>query len=200
MFARVIPRLPREMLEHALAAYDAAGRHYHTWIHVNEVVERYQEVRLFADWQHPLEVLVAVYYHDAVYDPRQKDNEAASSELAEEACKRWLPQTDTDRVHELILLTARHSNLSLSDVDPEEALFLDCDMAILGASSTRFKEYCDQIAAEYAPFISPESYAAGRRAFLQKLLDAPCIFLSDYFHARLDKRARKNLRAALRTT
>ena len=46
--------------------------------------------------------------------------------------------------------------------------------------------------------VTPEQYRAGRKAFLQRLLDAPRIFLSDDFHERLDAAARVNLRFALK--
>ena len=60
----------------------------------------------------------------------------------------------------------------------------------------RFAEYERQIAREYS-LIPPELYAAGRRKFLETVLAMPRIYLSDYFHARLDARARENLRRAL---
>jgi len=40
-------------------------------------------------------------------------------------------------------------------------------------------------------------YRAGRRRFLQGLLRAPRIFLSDFFDQRLDAAARANLRRQL---
>ena len=57
--------------------------------------------------------------------------------------------------------------------------------------------YDAAIAAEYAQAVPPEAYAAGRARFLRGLLDKDRIFLSDYFHARLDTQARANLRRAL---
>ncbi len=56
--------------------------------------------------------------------------------------------------------------------------------------------YDAAIAREYA-HLPREAYAAGRRAFLGTLAAAPRIYLSDYFHARLDTQARANLAAAL---
>ena len=101
-----------------------------------------------------------------------------------------------ERTVELILLTARHGRLAPGDVDDEAALFLDCDMAILGAAPPAFDAYDAAVAVEYRA-VPPEAYHTGRCAFLAGLLAQPRIFLSDRFHARLDDDARANLARAL---
>jgi predicted metal-dependent HD superfamily phosphohydrolase len=139
---------------------------------------------------------VAALFHDAVYVPAAKDNEARSAELARDAARRYFPRADRERIAKLVLLTARHGLLGPTDVDAEAALFLDCDMAILGASAGEFDAYDRGVAAEYA-HVPRELYALGRRAFLGALLVKERIFLSDFWHARLDDRARANLRRVL---
>jgi predicted metal-dependent HD superfamily phosphohydrolase len=188
--------LPDEMVNHARTAYASPGRAYHTWEHVEEVLQRWDEVARDVGWQKPKETRVALLYHDAVYVPGRHDNEEASAELARAAMVRYTPDVDASRVADLILLTAKHGKLGPADVDGEAALFLDCDMAILGAESARFDDYERAIAVEYS-VVPPELYAAGRRRFLETLLQVPRIFCSDYFHARLDRAARDNLRRAL---
>jgi predicted metal-dependent HD superfamily phosphohydrolase len=186
--------VPEAMWDDVKAAYATPGRAYHTYDHVLEVLERWREVEPL--WTRPLETFVAVLYHDAVYVPGRHDNEAESARLARLALTRFSVAAEAARVEELILLTARHGKLGPADVDAEAALFLDCDMAILAAPAARFAEYERQIAIEYGT-LPPEVYAAGRRAFLEGVLGKPRIFLSDYFHARLDAAARENLRRAL---
>jgi predicted metal-dependent HD superfamily phosphohydrolase len=105
-----------------------------------------------------------------------------------------LEVVDRDRVGELIELTAKHGHIASADHDA--ALFLDCDMAIVGSSPETFAAYDQAIAVEYK-HVPPDAYAAGRRAFLQGLLAKPRIFLTDYFHNRLDAQARANLQRAL---
>lgn len=143
-------------------------------------------------------MFLAVLFHDAVYAPGRHDNEARSAELAREAAARWLPGEglDVDLVARLILLTARHGALRAADVDVEEALFLDCDMAILGSEPAAFDAYDRGIAAEYGA-VPPELYTIGRRSFFEKLLAAEHIFLSPYFRERLEAKARDNLRSKL---
>lgn len=174
------------------AAYGEPGRHYHDVSHVVDVAERFAEA---APWARPHEVFVAVLYHDAVYRPGRSDNEAASARMARAGWRG--SAVDLDRVSELIELTAAHGKLAPDDVDPEAARFLDCDMAILGAGAEAFAAYDRGVAREYAPFVPAAAFAAGRAAFLERLLAAPRIFLSDDAHRRLDGSARENLGCAL---
>ena len=70
-------------------------------------------------------------------------------------------------------------------------------MAILGAVPERFDAYDRGIAREYRGRVPAWLFQFNRRRFLKSLLDAPRIFLSPFFHARLDEPARANLRRAL---
>lgn len=200
--------LPDSVWKELALHYASTGRAYHTLEHVLEVARNVHELgqQVHAPrWQHPREVFCAVLYHDAVYDVGRRDNEARSAALAlrelagvssalESAGQGALALGLVER---LILLTARHGHLESDALDAEAALFLDCDMAILGSDPGAFDRYEAQIAAEYVPCVGEEPYRAGRRFFLQGLLGRPRIFLSEYFHTRLDTQARSNLRRAL---
>jgi len=181
------------------AAYEAPPRAYHSFAHVQEVLRHVEEVAAGPGWGHPREVFLAALFHDAIYVPGKKDNEAKSAALARTAIDTWLPRAGVDagRVEELIRLTARHGRLKPHDVDPDAAHFLDCDMAILGADSDAFDAYDAAIELEYADSVPAFLFRRGRRKFLEHLLAAPRIFLSDFFHQRLDAPARENLRRAL---
>jgi len=181
------------------AAYATPPRAYHHFGHVRAVLQHCQQVADGPGWQQPAEVYLAVLYHDAVYQAGRKDNEARSAQLAVQAIADVpaLAQLDAARVEQLIMLTARHGALGPDEVDAEAALFLDCDMAILGAPAEVFDAYDRGVAEEYRGVVPGFLYRAGRRRFLQGLLRAPRIFLSDFFHARLDAAARANLRRHL---
>jgi predicted metal-dependent HD superfamily phosphohydrolase len=187
--------LPDGLVAELRAAYATPPRAYHGWAHVERVLEHVREIA----WPHPREVWLAALFHDAIYVAGAPDNEARSAALAREAIARWFPGelVDADRVAALIELTARHGRIAPGEVDAEAALFLDCDTAVLGAPADEFDRYDAGIAAEWAGAVAPAAYRAGRRAFLERLLAAPRIFLSEPFHARLDAPARANLRRAL---
>jgi len=181
------PGLERELRR----AYAAPPRAYHNFEHVEEVMAHVASV---PRWEQPVAVALAVLFHDAVYEAGRPDNEARSAQLAAEIVPRELPEhvDALPRAEQLILLTARHGRLLPHEVDPEAALFLDCDMAILAAAPERYDAYEDAIAREYAA-IPAELYRSGRTAFLRALSAKARIYLSDYFHARCDAAARSNL-------
>lgn len=196
--------LPADMLEALRASYAAPPRAYHDFGHVEAVLAHYDEVAAGPGWARPREAWLAVLYHDAVYEPGRRDNEARSAALAEAAIARWLPDAGIDAGHVagLIELTARHGALAAEELGsgPEgddRRHFLDCDMAILGAAPAAFDAYDRAIAEEYRGAVPGWLYRINRRRFLRGLLRSPRIFLSDFFHARLDAAARANLRRAL---
>jgi predicted metal-dependent HD superfamily phosphohydrolase len=180
-------------------AYATPPRAYHNFSHVEEVLRHYNEVASGPGWEQPEEVRLAVLYHDAIYEAGRKDNEARSAELADAHIARWLPGRGIDaaRVAELINFTARHGSLVPGDVDRDAALFLDCDMAILAADETTFAAYDRGITAEYRGHVPAWLFKLNRRRFLKGLLAKERIFLSDWFHERLDTKARINLRRAI---
>lgn len=190
--------LPPAMLGEIQTAYENPPRAYHSWNHVLDVLHWNEIVGQEVGWEHPREILLATLCHDAVYVPGAKDNEAQSAEFAVDVIKRHLGDgsVDTELVSRLIRLTARHGVLTPADVDAESALFLDCDMAILGSPREEFIRYDAAIREEYG-FVAEEDYNAGRQAFLEQVLDSPRIFLSSHFGAKLEFAARENLQAAL---
>jgi predicted metal-dependent HD superfamily phosphohydrolase len=184
--------IPDSLARELASAYAEPQRAYHTAAHLAEVLGWYDTVADELGWNQPSEVYVAILFHDAIYVPGAHDNEARSAAWAR---RSGLP-VDLDRVAALIELTARHGGLAPGSVDRDAALFLDCDMAILGAPPDAFDAYDAAIAREYAA-IPADAYRAGRRAFLTRLAATPRIFLSDYFHGKLDAAARANVARAI---
>ncbi|KAB7763832.1 HD domain-containing protein [Xanthomonas maliensis] len=194
-----LPILQPAQLAALEQAYATPARAYHHFGHVRAVLDHYADVAAGPGWRQPLEVWLAVLFHDAVYQPGRSDNEARSAQWAIDCIPRWWPEAEVDlaRVQTLILLTARHGQLGPQDVDDDAALFLDCDMAILAAPAAVFDAYDRGIAEEYRGHVPRPLFSLHRRRFLAALLERPRIFLSPYFHARDDAAARANLRRRL---
>jgi predicted metal-dependent HD superfamily phosphohydrolase len=190
--------LPQPLLQQVLTAYAEPQRAYHSTRHLVEVLAQWAQVEREGAWQHPRETFLGLLFHDAVYVPGAADNEEASAALALEACAQWLPGAGIDApyVAHLVRLTARHGHLAPSDVSAEEALLLDCDMAVLGGAREAYDAYECGVAQEYAA-LPPELYAAGRRRFLEGLLAREHLYLSPRFRERFEHRARENLQRAL---
>jgi hypothetical protein len=72
-------------------------------------------------------------------------------------------------------------------------IFLDLDLAILGASSSEYDEYAAQIRKEYIHY-SWEDYRAGRKvAVLRGFLTRQRLYFMDYFHRLYEIEARQNI-------
>ncbi len=172
--------LPPGQLAELKAAHAQPPRAYHNLGHVQALLRHYHDVAAGPGWRQPREVLLAMLYHDAIYEAGRGDNEVRSAQLAREAIAHWLPDAgiDADRVAALIALTARHGSLRGDELDADAALFLDSDMAILGAPPEVFDAYDHGIAEEYRgkvpgflfppqPAAFPEGCAGAAAHFLQ---------------------------------
>jgi len=191
--------LSDEMLKELLYLYATPTRYYHNIHHVIEVLGHYQSTSKKNGWTNSKEVYLAVLYHDAIYEYGAKDNEKRSALIAKDAIAKHFSshQIDSEYVQKLIELTAIHGKLRPDDVSEEEALFLDCDMAIVGSSWERFSQYQDAIEKEYCTVYPKLLYRIGRKKFLKSVLSAERIFLSSVFHQQYNLQARSNLKQAL---
>ncbi|MGW8127021.1 MAG: HD domain-containing protein [Stenotrophomonas sp.] len=188
--------LPADQLAEIEAAHAQPPRAYHNFGHVQALLQHHRDVAAGPGWRQPREVALAMLYHDAVYEAGRGDNEARSAMMARAAIARWLPDAgvDVERVAALIELTARHGRLRGDELDADAALFLDADMAILGAPAAVFDAYDRGIAEEYRGKVPGLLFRLNRRRFLKGVLAQPRIFFSDFFHERYDAQARANLR------
>ena len=183
--------VPRGLYNQLVAAYSERHRSYHTLQHLRECLAHFEAASALA--RRPAEVQAALWFHDAVHDPKARDNEDRSADWA----ARSILAADCDpavaeRVRQLVLATDGHA---ASD-DPDTRFLLDVDLAILGAAPARFAEYERQVRAEYAHVPEP-AFRTRRAQVLARFLARPRIFLTPAFHDALEERARVNLRQAL---
>lgn len=174
-----------------LASYSEPTRAYHSLLHLEECFARWEESRSMAE--RPGEVLVGLWFHDAVYDTHATDNEQRSADRAVAVIRTAggsVPQCD--RVRDLILAT-RHAAAPLA-CDP--ALMVDIDLSILGAPVARFEEYEEQVRREYA-WVPEPVFRATRARILSEFLARPSIFATAPFAKRFEATARKNLTRSL---
>ena len=183
------------VFDRLVAAHTAPERHYHNLEHLGEMFR--VASRLAAHCDDPAAVQLAIWFHDAVYDPRSKYNEVKSSELAATLlAPLGVPAATIDRVVSLVKATA---HLASADPPPDRdaAVLLDADLAILGAAEERYRRYAADIRKEYA-FVADEDYRKGRAAVLKVFLDRPRIFHTRVMFEEGEERARANLAAELK--
>lgn len=177
-------------LEDLCARYGQAHRHYHDLTHLDACLTMLDAHRAAAT--RVGEVLAALLFHDAVYDPMRSDNEAESARLAREVLRRGgADEPVIARIEEMILATRDHEPRGA-----DGALVLDIDLAILGEEPEAFERYDRAIRQEYA-FVPESAYVEGRRAVLEGFLARPRIFHTEDLYAERERKARENLRAAL---
>lgn len=193
------PLLPDEKqraatFEQLVAAYSASGRHYHTLRHVQILLDAVQAEA--ATLHDSTVVQLAVWFHDAVYDPLRDDNETRSAELASEfLAKTTLSDSQQQRVAFLIERTKDHTQTQPGD-DTDLQLFLDADLGILGTAEINYWQYARQIRQEYR-LVPDTLYKKGRSKVLEKLLNTPVLYRTAAYRTRLDAAARHNLQAEL---
>lgn len=161
-------------------------RHYHTFEHVDACLG-------WLDWvaahgERPAEVALALFFHDAMYDPRASDNEARSAQLARERLEALgAPPEAVARIEAFILATATHE---AEHGDPR--LVVDLDLTILGARPAVYDAFEEQIRSEYAHVPEP-LFRAGRRQVLEHFLERETLYAVPPLQDELEKRARANL-------
>lgn len=183
--------IPGGLFNQLVAAYSEPHRHYHTLQHLREGLAHLDAAATLA--RRPAEVEIALWFHDAVYDPRRQDNEERSAEWAARSLRATgCDEAAAERVQAMVLATQGHA----ASGDPDTALLLDIDLAILGAAPARFAEYERQVRAEYA-HVDDAAFRRGRAAVLAGFQARPRLFLTQPFHDALEQRARENIRLTL---
>lgn len=172
-------------------AYAQSHRVYHNFQHIIACLEHFDQVR--GQLNEPLEVELALWFHDVIYQPTSSHNEENSANYAIRCLQDLnVPAAVQLRVRQLILLTRHPSNPQNND----EALLLDIDLAILGAQRSLYAAYESWIRKEYR-FIPGFLFRPARRKLLKQLLTQP-VYHSEYFSAR-EESARDNLHWALQS-
>jgi predicted metal-dependent HD superfamily phosphohydrolase len=141
-------------------------------------------------------VELAVWFHDAVYDPRATDSEEASAELAERSLPAVgaAPATVAE-VARLVRLTATHDP---APGDGAGALLCDADLSILAADPARYDAYAAAVRREYG-HVPDDAFRIGRAEVLRHLLGLPVLYRAVPERAEWEVRARANLTPELST-
>ncbi len=168
-------------------AYGEPQRAYHSLQHLEECLGVLDEAKGLM--QQPDLIEMALWFHDAVYDPKSVENEVISAQMAVEA----LGDGETAReVARLILLTKSHQ----PGVGPDDAWIIDIDLAIFAQSPERVLEYEQQIRAEYA-WVAEAVYREKRAEVLRGFLAREPIYRTPWARERFETRAKENLRVLI---
>lgn len=164
-----------------VARWSEPHRHYHNLDHLKACLDEVED---------PVTRL-AVWGHDAIYDPRSPANEERSALLLTHLLYRC--QAPPDVIAEsarLVRLTKGHA---VEPGDERGMVMADADLQVLTRPWPSYLSYVDAVRREYA-HVSEERWRAGRAAVLRGLLDLPAMF---HLHPEREEPARANIHREL---
>lgn len=187
------PLLIDKLWKEIEASYGNSNRYYHNLLHLDHLIGELLPVKeRIVDWQ---TIILAMAYHDIVYNTLRHDNEEKSANFAyDRLSDLCLPAAQKKKCKLQILSTKRHQ----LTVDDDTNYFTDADLSILGADNNVYLIYTQQIRREYNHF--PDLlYKPGRKKVLNEFLEMEKIFKTEYFQKKYERRARINISSELKT-
>ncbi len=170
-----------------IKAHAEPHRAYHTLDHIAACLRHLDDVRDITE--RPDEIEMALWFHDAVYQPFSASNEEDSAEWAAD----WLQDCGADkavfsRIADHILDTKSHKAPNTKDGQ----FMLDIDLSILGTAAPIYDDFELNIRREYK-HVPAFIFRKKRKAILQGFLDRDRLYMTGYFHDTLESNARINL-------
>jgi predicted metal-dependent HD superfamily phosphohydrolase len=176
-----------------VSRYSEPQRHYHNLTHIAECLAEYDSARQLA--KNPVAVELAIWFHDAVYDPHAADNEERSAELGQQRITQAGGGADLGRtVAALVQTTQTHD----PDLHPDAPLLVDVDLSIWGQPRERFQEYEAQIRQEYE-WVPRDTFKVKRAEILERFLARDRIYATGHFFVKYEQQARSNLQSSIRS-
>ncbi len=180
-----------EAFDSLARSYATPARAYHNLSHIADCFDQLSLAASLAEDLNAVEL--AIWFHDAIYDSKAKDNEERSADKAVDfICGARLSEELAETVSALILATKHNAPPASADA----ALVIDVDLSILGRSTEVFDNYERQIREEYA-WVEARTFAAGRTAVLESFLSRSAIYSTGFFRKRYESKARMNLRHSI---
>jgi predicted metal-dependent HD superfamily phosphohydrolase len=167
--------------------YSEANRSYHNLMHVDRMLDWLDCSQLGND-----SVELAIWFHDSVYEPMNRDNELQSALYFRNGIGALLDDSIKEDVERLILATDLRSERSQRH---DESLMIDVDLSILASEPQDYQAYCQAIRQEYQA-VPDSEFTAGRSAVLRQFLANP-IYATGFF-APMEAAARRNIEAEVK--
>jgi len=169
--------------------YTENHRYYHNLSHLSAMLVSLNQMAIN---QNDDNLRWAIFFHDAIYNPKRSDNELKSAELASLFLHQLnYPETTIILVEKMIMQTVHQFNTA-ENTDDFTKLLIDLDLQILGATNNEYLMYADAIRKEYS-FVPTYIFKRKRKAFLKKMLSKTRIYRTEYFYEHFEEVARKNI-------
>jgi pantetheine-phosphate adenylyltransferase len=189
----IIPFLsdPQFTYDSLIKMWSAKPRNYHNLSHLADCLFLLDEYK--DRMEDPEMVELALWFHDAIYDPLKTDNEEASAALVSRSFKK--EGGLTDKIKDLIYLT-KHAVVPTESDTTDAKYMMDIDLHILGSDTDKFMRYERDIRREYA-HVKDEDFAKGRADILERFLARESIYNTPAFRELYEKKARENIQYSI---
>lgn len=190
------PEWRLSILPRVKAQYSKNGLAYHNLSHIEYMLSVFRSNIFRPGFINPGLVELAIWYHDIVYIPMDKDNEFHSALCAEAQLSSYLEADEMKQLKQYIQFTDHKLSSEYFNYDLQ--CLLEIDLFGLAADWDVFEHNSACIREEFRAKVSSDlGYFKGRREFLQTFLDArprKIFFSIGEFYS---EKARKNILAEI---
>ena len=178
-----------------LEQYESVGRFYHTLNHIQQCLTQLDAAipKAALTEEAVAKVEVAIWFHDAIYEPGSSQNEALSAELFEKKAESFSnKEVVRDISRSIVETNHRHS--------PSSELskwVVDLDLSGMGLSNEKFQNDGEFVRKELT-HLSDQEYVDSQIKFFKGLLARERIYHTDYFYNQYEQPARQNIQTQLR--
>jgi len=168
-------------------AYNEPQRHYHTLVHIDHCLAIFDQCKSLATNADALEI--AVWFHDVIFEPGKRNNEAQSAELYQDLSTDVHDNEFRGLVGRLIMATL-HDGSSLDDTDA--GYMVDIDLSSFGLPWEDFMRDSLHLREESAQ-LSDADYNRKQGEFRSCLAARPHFYQTDFFRQCYEQQAHDNL-------
>lgn len=181
-----------QVYQQLIDAYNEPQRVYHNLQHIGHCLTAFDKVRHLPESADSLEL--AIWFHDAVYQPGASNNELMSAKLYCARAEGMHKPDMIERVNRLIMATL-HSSVDIDDLDSK--FMVDIDLFSFALPWDKFLSDSENLRRE-SGIVSDQEYYQKQFQFQQGLLQKEHFFLTDYFIEHGEENARSNLQQFFR--
>ena len=172
--------------------YTGQHRFYHGKNHIQECLDKMDQLE--SEPGHSGNVEIAIWFHDAIYEAGNSDNEQRSMEWFTDCACDHLNNESITEIQRLIMVTD-HKNMPGSST---EKFMVDIDLLSFSTPLDKFMADGEKIRNEFYN-VSDDDFIRDQIGFLTRLLDRSSIYSTEYFVKHHEKDARSNISHLLET-
>jgi predicted metal-dependent HD superfamily phosphohydrolase len=177
------------MYHELLRRYCEPHRRYHNFRHIGQCMAALLGAKHLA--HNPLVVSLALWFHDAVYEPGNADNEKKSAELLLDFAEKVNLDRSIAELAARSILATTHSRRDIN-YHLDTYLVLDIDLSSLGKIPIEFDADTNACRQEF-PHLTDAEFLTKNVAFLTSLLERKSIYYTEHFRQLFEERARSNI-------